>query len=209
MFVLNRKNIVRPLIEDLFKIGMVNADDINSEITPKFKTKRKKMTPVQRQMCDESEFFQVMQDVMRGMYLVCVVCFAKGAIKPFQWEGSEQQVYLTRYGLFSKVPVPRYVDFEAYKNNFLNDLERPVDKLIDEAKASFTLATQRLKNLIAVEEAQRNVVHYPNDMLTGLQKLIVRNSLLTAKVKLMGEKPFTVVIDWANCMQHLPALDFK
>jgi len=46
-------------------------------------------------------------------------------------------------------------------------------------------------------------------MLAGLQKLIVRNSLLTAKVKLMGEKLFTVVIDWANCMQHLPALDFK
>lgn len=48
MFVLNRKNIVRPLIEDLLKIGMVNSDDINSEITPKFKTKRKKMTNVQR-----------------------------------------------------------------------------------------------------------------------------------------------------------------
>ena len=48
---------MRPLIEDLIKIGMVNADDINSEITPKFKTKRKKMTSVQRQMCDESEFF--------------------------------------------------------------------------------------------------------------------------------------------------------
>jgi len=57
MFVLNRKNMVRPLIEDLLKIGMVNADDINSEITPKFKQKRKKMTSVQKQMCDEMEFF--------------------------------------------------------------------------------------------------------------------------------------------------------
>lgn len=100
MFVLNRKNMVRPLIEDLLKIGMVNADDINSEITPKFKQKRKKMTSVQKQMCDEMEFFQVMQDVMKGMYLVCVVCFSKGAIKSFAWEGSEEQVYQSRYGLF-------------------------------------------------------------------------------------------------------------
>jgi hypothetical protein len=37
MFVLNRKNIVRPLIEDLLKLGLVDANDINCEITPKFK----------------------------------------------------------------------------------------------------------------------------------------------------------------------------
>lgn len=71
---------------------------------------------------------------MRGMYLVCVVCFTKGAIKPFSYEGSEQEVYSTRYGLFSKVPVPRYIDFEAYKSYLLNDLERPVDRLLEEAK---------------------------------------------------------------------------
>lgn len=41
-----------------------------------------------------------MQDVMKGMYLVCVVCFSKGAIKPFAWEGIEEQVYQSRYGLF-------------------------------------------------------------------------------------------------------------
>ena len=37
MFVLNRKNIVRPLIDDLIKIGLVDTNDINCEITPKFK----------------------------------------------------------------------------------------------------------------------------------------------------------------------------
>ena len=97
---MNRRNIVRPLIEDLLKIGLVDTEDINSGITPKFKQKRKKMTSVQRLMCDELEFFNVMQDVTKGMYLICVVCFARGAIKPFAWEEVEEQVYQTRYGLF-------------------------------------------------------------------------------------------------------------
>jgi hypothetical protein len=97
---MNRKNIVRPWVEDLLKVGLVDAEDINSGITPKFKQRRKKMTSVQRLMCDELEFFSVMQDVMKGMYLICVVCFARGAIKPFAWEGVEEQMYQTRYGLF-------------------------------------------------------------------------------------------------------------
>ena len=48
--------------------------------------------------------------------------------------------------------MPRYVDFQSYKTNFLNDLERPAEVLIDEAKIAFTKAALRLKNLIAVEE---------------------------------------------------------
>jgi hypothetical protein len=54
------------------------------------------------------------------------------------------------------VPVPRYVDYEAYKNNFTRDLERPAEVMIDEAKIAFSRATVRLKNLIAVEDGQRN-----------------------------------------------------
>ena len=52
MFTLNRKNIVKGLTEDLLKVGLVNLDDLNSEIAAKWKQKRKKMTLVQRLMCD-------------------------------------------------------------------------------------------------------------------------------------------------------------
>lgn len=46
MFTLNRKNIVRGLCDDLLKQGLVNLDDLNGEVTAKWKQKRKKMTAV-------------------------------------------------------------------------------------------------------------------------------------------------------------------
>ena len=63
--------------------------------------------------------------------------------------------------------------------------------------------------MIALEESQRNTLFYPTELLIDIQKVIVRNSLLTAKIKLMGEKITKVVIDWPNCKTHLPALELK
>jgi hypothetical protein len=49
----------------------------------------------------------------------------------------------------------------------------------------------------------------PQAKLVALQKLLVRNSMMTAKAKMMGDKPFKLVIDWTNSIDLLPALDIK
>lgn len=57
MLSLNRKNTVTNYVEDLLKQNLLDLEDINSGISAKFKTKRKKMSQIQKQMCDELELF--------------------------------------------------------------------------------------------------------------------------------------------------------
>ena len=107
------------------------------------------------------------------------------------------------------MPVPRYLDYETYQSTLTGDIERGVDSLLEDSKISFQKAMQRIKNLIGLEESQRNTLYYPTELLTDMQKVIVRNSLLTAKIKLMGQNITQVVIDWPNCKTHFPALELK
>lgn len=90
MFIYNRKNIVRFYIEDLIKLNLVDVDDLNKEISPKFKQKRKKMTAIQRKVFDDLEFFQILMEAFRGMYLLSVVLHEKKVLKPFLWGEVEE-----------------------------------------------------------------------------------------------------------------------
>jgi len=47
-------------------------------------------------------------------------------------------------------------------------------------------------------------------MLESLQKLLVKNSLIGVKLKMAGDKPVTLFVDWPNClMESMIALDLK
>ena len=85
MFTLNRKNIVRGLCDDLLKQGLVNLDELNGEVTAKWKQKRKKMTSVQKLMCDQLEFTQAMTDAYQGLYYISLAALVKQGIKPYEW----------------------------------------------------------------------------------------------------------------------------
>jgi len=64
--------------------------------------------------------------------------------------------------------------------------------------------------LIAVDESQRNTTYFDNKSLENLQKLLVKNSLIGVKLKMAGDKPVTLVVDWPNClMESMIALDLK
>ena len=60
MFAMNRKILVRGLIEDLCKSNVANIDDLNDQVAAKLKQRRKKMSDAQRQLCDELELFAVL-----------------------------------------------------------------------------------------------------------------------------------------------------
>ena len=84
------------------------------------------------------------------------------------------------------------------------------DWLQNEAKVNLTKATQRIGRLVAVDEAQRNTARYDNQMLESLQKLLVKNSLIGVKLKMAGDRPVTLFVDWPNClMESMIALDLK
>lgn len=101
MFTLNRKNIVKGLTEDLLKVGLVNLDDLNTEIAAKWKQKRKKMTLVQRLMCDQLEFCQAMTDAYQGLYYIALAALCKNGIKDYLWPEVDEQVFGARFKLFS------------------------------------------------------------------------------------------------------------
>ena len=48
MYVMNRKIMVRGLIDDLCKVNIANIDDLNDQVSDRLKNRRKKMTAVQR-----------------------------------------------------------------------------------------------------------------------------------------------------------------
>ena len=80
MFTLNRKNIIRGQTDDLLKLGLVNLDDLNVEIAAKWKQKRKRMTSLQRHICDQLEFGQAMTDAYQGLYYISVAALIKKGI---------------------------------------------------------------------------------------------------------------------------------
>ena len=50
---------------------------------------------------------------------------------------------------------------------------------------------------------------FSNETLTKIQKAIVRNSLVTMKLKSAGEKPITLFVDWTQSLPFLPVIDLK
>jgi hypothetical protein len=53
----NRKVYVQGLLEDLVIKRIVDIEDLNSSVSDKLKTRRKKMSLAQKQLCDEVELF--------------------------------------------------------------------------------------------------------------------------------------------------------
>lgn len=116
MMVYNRKPILQNLCDDLIKSNLVDLDDLDKSAA-KFKQRRKRMTPIQKLICDEYEFYKGMMYVYAGLATFMFACMKQGIIaNVFQQEGVEKQVYENRFGLFSVMMFPKYVNFEAYEN---------------------------------------------------------------------------------------------
>ena len=63
MIGFNRKPMLQSMCEDLVKLKQINFDNLD-ESAPKFKNRRKKMSPMQKLIVDQIEFY-------RGMLLIC------------------------------------------------------------------------------------------------------------------------------------------
>lgn len=67
---MNRKNQVKTQVEDILKSGLINLNDLNAEITPKWKQKRKKMSDLQRLFCDQCELFTALHDAFSALLYI-------------------------------------------------------------------------------------------------------------------------------------------
>lgn len=85
MFNLNRKNTNYFHMADLIKTGLLNPDELNAEISPKWKQRRRNMTAVQRMMCDQQEIFLAYADGYQGLYYLSLAAQLKKAITPYLW----------------------------------------------------------------------------------------------------------------------------
>ena len=108
-----------------------------------------------------------MNDNYKGLRRFIQACQLKGVIKPLPYEGEEALVYENRFGMFMKVPVPRFIPYEMYKEQVDSENEREgaFDLLLNEAKLLLTAASQRIGKLAATDEEMRNTFHYPTPML--------------------------------------------
>ena len=90
MFNLNRKNTNMYHMTDLIKSGLVQPDELNQEITPKWKQRRRQMTTVQRLFCDQQEVYLALADAYQGLYFLSVAAQINNAIKPYTWNEVDQ-----------------------------------------------------------------------------------------------------------------------
>jgi heme oxygenase len=81
--------------------------------------------------------------------------------------------------------------------------------LVQEARGYLNAAQQRIGRLAALDDGLRNSVHWPKDKLILIQKAMVRNSLVTAKLKMAGDKPVQLYVDWAECLPLMPVVELK
>jgi hypothetical protein len=136
----------------------------------------------------------------QGLFYIVLATMDKKGVKEYLWEEVDQQVYEARFKIFESVPAPRYIPYAAFREECKREMEATFAGLLDQAKFYLTSAQQRIGRLIAVEEQQRNAEHFDNETLKSLQKAFVRSGLLGAKLKFAGEKPVSLVVDWAQCL---------
>ena len=154
MQAMHRKNQIRTLVDDLVKSSLVSIGDLNAEITPKWKQRRKKMTELQRLFCDQAELFTALNDAYQALYYITLAAQTKDGIKPYLWAEVDQQVYEARFKLFENIMVPRYVTYEEYRETMEHEIETlGFDQLYAQAKQYSTAAQQRLAKLIALDSA--------------------------------------------------------
>lgn len=166
-------------------------------------------------MFDQMDFYMAMHDNYKGLAAFMQACQIKGTIKPLPHEGGEKLVYENRFGPFAKVPVPRYIPYETYKEQLEAESSREgaFDLAMTEAKTLMTQASQRIGKLAETDEEFRNTLHYPTAMLQQLQRLIVRNSLAAAKLKMLSaaqpDQTLVLTVDRQNSMEVCPAFDIS
>ena len=103
--------------------------------------------------------------------------------------------------------------FEHYKSQVEKENAGPdaFDRLLAEAKQYMTAASTRIGKLASTDEDCRDTLNYPTEKLSKLQKLIVRNSLVGAKLKMytMSKPDATLVlsIDKENSVPDCPAFE--
>ena len=58
-----------------------------------------------------------MTDAYQGLYYISVAALIKKGIKPYLWPEVDEQVFGARFSVFQNLPVPRYVDYDAFSGN--------------------------------------------------------------------------------------------
>ena len=119
---------------------------------------------------DQLEYIQAMTDNYKGLRRIIQACQLKGIIKPFPYEGEEKLVYQNRFGMFAKVPVPRYIPYEKYRDQVDEENARPdvFEALLADAKMLLTASSTRIGKLASTDEEMRNTLNLPTDMLKKL-----------------------------------------
>ena len=102
-----------------------------------------------------------------------------GIIQKLPYDGEERLLYESRFSLFEKIQLPKYVPYETYKEQIEAENGSPnaFDQLLTEAKTYLTGASQRFKKLASLPEEARNERLTPVALLEKLQRIAIKSSL--------------------------------
>lgn len=142
-------------VQDLAEQGLVNPDSITNSHESVLQ-RRQSFSDTLKLYFDQLDYYSAMHEIFMGLRRFTQACQLIGVIKPLPY-GSEKLIYENRFKAFESIQVPRYVEYEAYKEQTEkeNAEEGAFESLLDEAKAQLTKGAQRLGALAAVSEDAR------------------------------------------------------
>uniref|UniRef100_A0A7S3FWB4 NAA35-like TPR repeats domain-containing protein n=1 Tax=Strombidium rassoulzadegani TaxID=1082188 RepID=A0A7S3FWB4_9SPIT len=155
------------------------------------------MTPIQKQMVDEFEFFKGLEKVYKGLQILCHALTEDQVITDpvAQYDSFEpklkvrENIYNQRIKMFQNVQFPRLKTYEDYISEFDSKVvkkhEGNLEGIYSEAKDLIMQGRQILNNLQQTETSLRNPSFFSNEELLEIQKIAVTNSLIMAQVKMM------------------------
>ena len=86
-----------------------------SEGGPEINDRRKNANRPVAHMLDQVEYLSGMAEVYKGLRRFTQACKLIGVIQPLPYEGEERLLYESRFSLFERIQLPKYVPYETYK----------------------------------------------------------------------------------------------
>ena len=122
-------------IQDLGDAGLIDAMSISSSHDA-LTQRRETFSDTLKLYFDQLDYFIALREIFMGLRRFTQVCQLIGIIKPLPY-GSEKLLYEARFKAFESIQVPKYVEYEQYREQTdkENAEEGAFENLLEDAKA--------------------------------------------------------------------------
>jgi hypothetical protein len=211
----NRRVMIIGFCNDLYKSGLISFEDSENQ---QFNKRRRKMTPLQKLVCDQFVFFNALQEFYSATAFLFLLLMKEGHIqnplrgifaKDKEANFVERNTYRRRFYLFKYLNFPRYHEYDEYEKLYNKVFEEDTQEAITLKRNHYLKGMKLLNQVKSTEEDLRNTDVLSNEILDELCKIAANNLLVLMRAQNppAGQKP-KIVID-VHSNEWLPMINVQ